>query len=75
MAVKADVKETVEFEDNTLNHNNGYNGLMDKTFSFAGEFSSWKDPKENDIKLLDFKFINVDEDIEFASLQCLLSKV
>lgn len=75
MAVKADVKETVEFEDNTLNHNNWYNGLMDKTFSFDGKISEGSNPKENDIKLFDFKFIDVDEDIGFANLQCLLSKV
>ena len=75
MGVKADVKETIEFEDNTLIDNDGFNGLIDKTFRFAGKIFKGSNQKEYEIKLLDFKFIDVDEDIGFANLQYLQSKV
>ena len=75
MGVKADVKETIEFEDNTLIDNDGFNGLIDKTFRFAGKISKGWILKEYEIKFLDFKFVDVDEDIGFANIQCLQSKV
>ena len=75
MAVKVDVKETVEFEDNTFNDKTGFNGLIDKTFRFAGKISKGWILKDYEIKFLDFKFVDVDEDIGFANLQGLQSKV
>ena len=75
VALKVDVKETVEFEDNTFNDKSGFNGLIDKTFRFAGKISRGWISKEYEIKFLDFKFVDVDEDIAFANIQCLQSKV
>ena len=77
MAVKANVKETVEFEDNTLTYKNWFNDLMDKTLSFDGNIfiRTNINSLEYGIKILDFKFIDVDEDVGLANLQYLVYKV
>ena len=77
MAVKANVKETVEFEDNTLTYKNWFKDLMDKTLSFDGNIfiRTNINSLEYGIKILDFKFIDVDEDVGLANLQYLVYKV